>query len=228
MSADAYLHLAQIAGCLWVCGACKSEAIKLIKAKSTADTPVSLSDPNFQVLLAKSIEQCLPTLVEKVMQDKVIDVLNIPASAPHVITEHLPPSLSIRFQGIPEHTDKDNYLKADSDEILKILTFLGEDMSSVNSVRRLGKFKADATFPRTVVVSFTNSWTRRKILSLSHKLKHFEYKLFLSPMLSKDEREIEKGLLAKRRTMIEEGYLRKDLQIKNLKLLHQGKAVSVD
>ena len=117
-------------------------------------------------------------------------------------------------------------------ETQRIIDFLGENENTVSNIRRLGKFTKSSSKPRSLLVTFNNSWTVRKLIANAHKIKYFNQdngtKIFVSKSLAKEEQIKEKECLIKRYKLInEEGYLRNKFRIFNPKLFYDGTEIEV-
>ena len=81
-------------------------------------------------------------------------------------------------------------------ETQRIIDFHGEDEKSVSNIRRLVKFTKSSVNSRSLLVTFNNSWTVRKLIASAHKTKYFNQdisiKIFVSKSLTKEE-QIKKG-----------------------------------
>ena len=126
-------------------------------------------------------------------------------------------ALEVSFSGIPElkprksldsetqdgqesHEDVKPARKEifDHDEKLlnEVTTFLGINAAEISSFRRLGKFNANSSRPRQILVKFSHALTVDKILARSAMLKMYEptfydqkYLVFVSKSLNKEEQE---------------------------------------
>ena len=108
-------------------------------------------------------------------------------------------------------------------ETQRINDFLGENENTVSKIRRLGKFIKSSSKPRSLFVSFNNSWTVRKLLANAHKVKYFNQdngtKIFVSKSLTTEEQIEEKECkIIRFKPINEEGYLRNKFRIFNQKL----------
>lgn len=221
----AYEFLGKISGVLWVCSSCIDTAKSDIKTE--AKLPEVLPD-SFKL----SLQDHLTETIERVFQEKVVDKLNLPSTnSPQtppkgVSFEH---SLGIRVNNIPEIKDNPTQsLTKDTENIANIVSFLGADVSSIVSIKRIGKPDNERKSPRPVLVTFKNQTSRNKILTAASKLKDYASKVYIAPMLSKEEYTIEQKLLKKRRDLINEGVERSELKIRNLKLYQNNSPVEVN
>ena len=130
----------------------------------------------------------------------------------------------LRFDGIPEvnATDVASRMDGEGNAIKDILSHLGENSVGIENIYRLGKFRAENSRPRTLLVKLNNEWATRKILAKSHLLKNYGLSVFISKSLSSAERLVEQKLLLKRRELIESGVQRSQLRIRNNKLFNDN------
>ena len=97
----------------------------------------------------------------------------------------------------------------------------------MKELRRLGKFDKDRGKPRTLLVTFNTEHEARLVLakSFEKRTELKEQKIFLMPMLSKEDAQKENLCLKKRRGLINNGVLPEKLKIRNLELFNDGKKV---
>lgn len=228
-------------GLLWVCPPCKSLVDELFSESSDSQTGKAVLESKIV-----SIAQDLSSLKEKtsMLSDSMLNLNSLIGQKP------APPSgptndqssgssgsstsrrFEIRIQGVPE-CNENSFAKRtehDESEMSRILHTLGESSSNqVASLFRLGKFVKDARRPRSILVKFTSEWAARKCLAKSHLLKNFEYPIFVSKSLSKEEVIQEKTILKKRYELISAGTHQKaHFKIRNLKLYYKNEIVPLD
>jgi len=136
----------------------------------------------------------------------------------------------IRVMGVKEAPADLKYFERQEHErssVTAMLAHLNESNIHVKDCYRLGKFKAGSPRPRTMLVTLTNIWDKRKILSKVSLLSTYEHKLFVSPALSPSEINKEKMILKKRYELIKEGVDRRDIKIKNLKLFVKDEEITI-
>ena len=137
-------------------------------------------------------------------------------------------SSSLRIQGIPEDPDKKKHenLVPTNEKVTDLLNTIGVD-TKVKELRRLGKFDKDRGKPRTLLVTFNTEHEARLVLakSFEKRTELKEQKIFLMPMLSKEDAQKENLCLKKRRELINNGVLPEKLKIRNLELFNDGKKV---
>ena len=83
---------------------------------------------------------------------------------------------------------------------------------------------------RTMILTLSNPWTVRKILSKAPMLKNFKHqnanKVYMSKSLTKSEQLKQKACLQKRWKLItEDGINRKDISVRNFEVYVNGKRV---
>ena len=122
-----------------------------------------------------------------------------------------------RVRGIKESDDRDPRKRQEHDlaEIQQVFAHI-EVNCNINDLLRLGP--QNDTKTRTILVKVSNSWQRRLILSAS-KLKTYDKPVYLSRELSREEATLENEALQKRRELINEEIDKKDLKIRDGKLL---------
>ena len=86
-------------------------------------------------------------------------------------------------------------------ETQRVIDFLGENENTVLNITRLGKFTKSISKPRSLIVTFKNSSTVRKLIANAHEIKYFNQdnvtKIFVSKFLTKEEQIKEKECLMK-------------------------------
>ena len=162
-----------------------------------------------------------------------------PISAP---TERRPPpekydtNVEIRISGLDEYKSKPNektssaIVNFETQQVEEIFDFLGEEKPDIKNIRRLGKRNTETDRPRTMILTLSNPWTVRKILSKAPMLKNFKpqnaNKLYMSKSLTKSEQLKQKACLQKRWKLItEDGINRKDISVRNFEVYVNGKRV---
>ena len=124
----------------------------------------------------------------------------------------------IRVRGIKESDDRDPRKRQEHDlaEIQQVFAHI-EVNCNINDLLRLGP--RNDTKTRTILVKVSNPWQRRLILSSASKLKTYDKPVYLSRELSREEATQENEALQKRRELINEKIDKKDLRIRDGKLL---------
>ena len=162
-----------------------------------------------------------------------------PISAP---TERRPPpekydtNVEIRISGLDEYKSKPNektssaIINFETQQVEEIFDFLGEEKPDIKNIRRLGKRNTETDRPRTMILTLSNPWTVRKILSKAPMLKNFKHqnanKVYMSKSLTKSEQLKQKACLQKRWKLItEDGINRKDISVRNFEVYVNGKRV---
>ena len=148
-----------------------------------------------------------------------------PISAP---TERRPPpekydtNVEIRISGLDEYKSKPNektssaIINFETQQVEEIFDFLGEEKPDMN-IRRLGKRNTETDRPRTMILTLSNPWTVRKILSKAP---------MMSKSLTKSEQLKQKACLQKRWKLItEDGINRKDISVRNFEVYVNRKRV---
>jgi len=188
----------------------------------------------------KNVEQLEINLNDKIsdLEKKIIEIQN------NLIKEPPPPKVEkptsvqntfnvkyqIRVSGINEAPASLKYIEKEEFEkgkICEILQHLNETNVSFTDCFRVGKLKAESTKPRTVIVTLSNIWDKRKILSKANLLSNYKEKIFISPALTPSEINTEKLILKRRWELIQDGVERRDIKIKNLKLIVKGEEVAI-
>ena len=106
-------------------------------------------------------------------------------------------SLEIRISGLEEYKSKPNenissaIINFETHQVEEIFDFLGEEKPDIKNIRRLGKRNTESNRPRTMLLTLSNPWAVRKILSKAPLLKNFKpeivNKVYLSKSQTKDE-----------------------------------------
>ena len=102
--------------------------------------------------------------------------------------------------------------------------------TTVENVRKIGRFDKERSKPRSLLVIVPNYWDTRKILAKARE----KWKLlsdrgfYVLPSLTKAESQKENMCLNKRRKMIENGTSATELIIRNFELLHDGTKVDLE
>ena len=126
--------------------------------------------------------------------------------------------------GVPE-----NNLRFSNDRKLRDKTIIDDIATELNihnvqvsDCPRNGKF--DNPKRRPIIATFPSIWDARRMVNKSNERKLFQEKGFLVlAQLSPSDQEIERCLLAKRYTLINDGTDKSRIKIRNLKLYLNGK-----
>jgi len=148
-------------------------------------------------------------------------------------TSHKNPTLKyqLRLSGVPEMSSDLSYVERQTSEhnyVLKVLDYLEKRNCKITDCYRLGKFNKDRKRPRSLLLTFSSVWDRNMVLQSAKSLSSFKDKIFLSPALSPAELEVEKKILRKRWQLLNEGVEKKNIKIRSLKLLVDGKEIDVN
>jgi len=158
------------------------------------------------------------------LKDKIEEQKSLPINSPPEpakIVQQTNTKLQIRIMGVKEAPSDMNHIDRHAYElncIQNILAHINETNIHITDCFRMGKFKADSQRPRTLLVTLSSVWDKRKILSKTTLLSNFGPKIFISPALSPSEINIEKRILKKRWELISKGVERKNIKIRSLKL----------
>ena len=99
-------------------------------------------------------------------------------------------------------------IEHDKIQVEKFLNHLCEDLSCVSDIHRLRKWKPGKNDqrPRPLLLSLTNPWTVRKLLSRAHTMNEYnrDCKIYVGKSLTKDEQELERKCLSMRWKLINE------------------------
>ena len=224
------LAILEADGCFWFCSACTKSVKKVLSVD--------------KLEIAKDIEE-IKASINEIKAKSIPSISNDPTvnSRTNDNITHYPKqqqSLEIKIAGIDEYHSKEQNEKVgplqtvehDKTEVEKVFNHLCEDLSCVSDVRRLGKWKPDKNRPRPLLLSLTNPWTARKILSRAHTMNEYNKanncRIYVGKSLTKDEQELEKKCLSMRWKLINEKYYSRDsLKIRNLKLFHNNVEVNI-
>jgi len=146
---------------------------------------------------------------------------------------HKNPSLKyqLRLSGVPEMSSELSYVERQTSEhkyVMKVLDYLEKKNCKITDCYRLGKFNKDRKSPRSLLLTFSSVWDRNMVLQSAKSLSSFQDKIFLSPALSPADLEVEKKILRKRWQLLNDGVDKKNIKIRSLKLLVDGKEIDVN
>ena len=169
--------------------------------------------------LKNSLLEIKTAMIDKSDPTKTTQV-NQPAATIRKTPEATMVPEEIRVRGIKESDDRDPRKRQEHDlaEIQQVFAHI-ELNCNINNLLRLGP--RNDTKTRTILVKVSNPWQRRLILSSASKLKLYDKPVFLSRELSREEATLENEALQKRRQLINEKIDKKDLRIRDGKLLIQ-------
>ena len=202
-------YLGKVKGLFWSCDACLGTPIKDSSALSV-------------------LEQKVEIITEQITNlSKTMNSLNPPTPMHKHQDQQQVTKRSVRVSGLPESTAKNIYERK-SDDIQKIKTIvadIGVTDLKVNNIIRMGKFSEGRN--RTLIVELPNIMDVELLVSKAIKGKLGNvHQVYNSPDLTKEEREIEKKLLKKRRELIDSKEVeRKDIKIRNLTLYVKNQKV---
>ena len=133
----------------------------------------------------------------------------------------------VKIMGVPENNlrfSNDRKLR-DKEIIEDIATELNLHNVQVSDCHRNGKFNISKRRP--IIATFSSIWDARRMVSKSIERKLFQEKgILVLAQLSPSDQEIERSLLAKRYTLINDGTDKSRTKIRNLKLYIDGKEVA--
>ena len=113
---------------------------------------------------------------------------------------------------------------SDIQAVRKVIEYLGElGNEPITDSFRLGKYRSDATRPRTLLVRFKNPWLVRKLLAKSYILKDYSDSIYLSRELIIDEKKLESRILFERYKLVETAISKVRLRVRDLNLYLDGK-----
>ena len=163
--------------------------------------------------LEKKVEKALQFVEKKVNESEV-------KTSENVRKQHSQDcSTGIRTQNVPEFASQNSAqrLQHDMKHVMVNLKQTIGKKPTISDCFRIGKY--DETKRRGIIVKLSNIWTTRKILANSIHEKDYpaDYRAFISPELTHEERIIERNLLKRRRDRIENGTKRTSIRIRNLK-----------
>ena len=147
-------------------------------------------------------------------------------------------NLEIRISGLEEYKSKPNenissaIINFETQQVEKVFNFL-EEKPDIKNIRRLGKRNTATDRPRTMILTLSNSWAVRKILSKTPLLKNFKpeiaNKIFISKSLTKDEQLKEKACLQKRWQLITEDGVNVKIYLSGImKFMYMGQKLKCD
>ena len=135
----------------------------------------------------------------------------------------------IKISGFTEAHGTKNKLERyniNKDKINNLLSQMEINDANIEDIFPVGKYSSDKN--RTLIVTFSSVWDKRRILSNRHFLKNFTQKIFVSPVLSPTDQIIENSILKKRRELIEAGTSRSTIKIKDLKLFVNNEEIQTE
>ena len=115
-------------------------------------------------------------------------------------------------------------MDSDIQAVRKVMEYLGElGNEPITDSFRLGKYRSDATRPRTLLVRFKNPWLVRKLLAKSYILKDYSDSIYLSRELIIDEKKLESCIFFERYKLVETAISKDRLRVRDLNLYLDGK-----
>ena len=244
-SREEFQFLEKSPNVVFLCNLCLPDAQKNLQSEKPA--PEVLKDVADLKQTVEAVKTMVGTLMQGTKSPPILE-----AKYPEVVKTTNDYALEVRFSGIPElktskienqasgTKNKKPYRKEifEHDESLlnEVTDFLGVNPAEISSFRRLGRFNAEASRPRTILVKFTHALTVDKILARSAMLKTYEpsfdeqkYLVFVSKSLNKEDQLKEQKVLRKRRQILNSGTVDpKDVKIRNGMLLVNNKPVDLD
>ena len=133
----------------------------------------------------------------------------------------------VKIVGVPENNLRfSNDRKLREKEIIEdIATELNLHNVQVSDCHRNGKFNNSKRRP--FIATFSSIWDARRMVSKSIERKLFQEKgILVLAQLSPNDQGIERSLLAKRYTLINDGTDKSRIKIRNLKLYIDGKEIA--
>ena len=186
----------------------------------------------------KSSVQSLSTMISQI-EEKLTAQQQNPSekdTEPQTVTQDhpvanmasAPPSdkkLNVVVYGIPEsppNTKRQERLQADIKNVLSALpaTESSIDASAIKDCYRLGKYNSKLERPRPLLVKLLRSADASNILQNKSKLAS---SIYIKPDLTPEEKAIESLLLKERRSLIQKGFSRQHIKIRNQSLYVQNK-----
>lgn len=168
----------------------------------------------------------------KVVKNTINEETESPARAPNDRTKsNNNIETSFRIQGIPEDPNKtrdQNFVPA-YEKVSYMMKIIGAEHEIVE-LRRLGKFDAVKTKPRTLLVTLQSPAAVNLVMAKSaeQRAKLKDMNLFISRALSKEDSIKENLCLNRRKELIEIGKVPRDkLKIKNFELWNDGVKVNL-
>ena len=210
-----YDHLSSVRGIMWACANC------LDNAKTAMKT--SIRDKSIETSL-ESIKTEVINLKAALVSTDTKTIVNGHTATP--VTPDDQSKMGIRINGVPELSNQKMHDRMDSDfqAVRKVMEYLGElGNEPITDSFRLGKYRSDATRPRTLLVMFKNPWLVRKLLAKSYILKDYSDSIYLSRELTVDEKKLESRILFERYKLVETGISKNRLRVRDLNLYLDGK-----
>ena len=238
--------------CLWVCDDCINVSLFDTEAKLTSilekheskivNESMQLLSTKIEETVPKIIQETLPMQIrdniEKALCEKLPMYKESVSSSVVNLGNKADTNLEIRISGLEEYKSKPNenissaIINFETQQVEEVFDFLGEEKPDIKNIRRLGKRHTATDRPRTMLLTLSNPWAVRKILSKAPLLKNFKpeiaNKIFISKSLTKDEQLKEKACLQKRWKLItEDGVNRKNISIRNFEVYVNGTRVEM-
>lgn len=123
------------------------------------------------------------------------------------------------IKGMKELENKNTVHNHDNnlEQVNGIIKYLTIGQINVCDIFRLGKYNKEKNRP--ILVKLSSIWDVRKILSKASTLKDYHIKdIFIERYLSEDDKLIKKNVLKKRWDLMQEGFHKDDIKIRNLKI----------
>ena len=210
-----YDHLSSVRGIMWACANCLADAKTAMKT--------SIRDKSIETSL-ESIKTEVINLKAAIVSTDTKTTINGHTATP--VTPDDQNKMGIRINGVPEPSNQKLHDRMDSDiqAVRKFMEYLGEPGNEpITDSFRLGKYRSDATRPRTLLVRFKNPWLVRKLLAKSYILKDYSDRIYLSKELTVDKKKLESRILSERYKLVETGISKERLRVRDLKLYLDGK-----
>ena len=196
------------------------------RATIISELKTTIASLNETITALKTSVKSLEPTSEPVIVSNSLSTGNINSKPTHIIPSNKPLISATRFEdkkfnivmyGIkesPPKTSKSDCLENDLQSINNAFTNadLQIQANSIKDCFHLGKYKSDASHPRLILIKFLRS--TEAIMALS-KITSFQAPVRIKPDLSPEERKAESILLKERWSLMQSGFDKKRIKIRN-------------
>ena len=208
-----YDQLSSVRGIMWARANCLDDAKTAMKT--------SIRDKSVEISL-ESIKTNVINLKAAIVSTDTKTTVN--GHTATLVTPDDQSEMGIRINGVPEPSNQKLHDRMDSDIQAVRKEYLGEPVNEpISDSFWLGKYRSNATRPRTLLVRFKNPWLVRKLLAKSYILKGYSDRIYLSRELTVDEKKVESRILSERYKLVQTGISNDRLRVRDFKLYLDGK-----
>lgn len=230
ISTDEFLVLTKFPNIYWYCDTCLRKS-PIEYSENLSDIKNEIVKIDHQISEIKKLDNKFEELKQNFIQLRQessvtnrLQTSNTQSDASNTNDHHC----RIRITGIPESKQKSFIERQFEDkiEVEKILRQIGIN-NEIKECQRRGKYIPSRD--RKVVVTFHSVWDARTAVSKAIQERLFNTnKILITSDLSETDLQVEAKCLKKRYQLIQEGYNKNSLKIRNLKLFCNGSEISLD